>query len=335
MDWQHFLDENHVHYVTSGPNTKKGELSIKCPICGNEDPSEHLGINLTTGFWGCHRDQSHRGKSARTLIKALLGASSHTAQQIIQQYSKTDPDDLDEALMVLLEDRPDFVLKTAKQSLNPEFKDFYQIRPRGVTKRYFTYLQQRGFDNPQEMIDRYDLRCATTGRYKDRIIIPIHLNEELLGWTSRALGSPSVAPRYLASNGEVKTTIFNYDNLKEGGDRLIVTEGPFDAIKVDNSNFIFQRGNSRGMYYRATCTFGTSVTPSQYALLRSVSKKFKETWVLFDEGAQAPAVELASWIGAKVAYLPYGVKDPDELSMFRMQDLSSHYFDGFFGWKVP
>src|ERR1700690_250170 len=104
MDWIRFLDENNIHYVTRGPNTKRGEVSVHCPMCGDEDPSEHLGINLQTEKWGCLRDQSHRGKSARTLIKAMLGCSSPQAGLIVRQYSHSDPDSLESALLTLQTD---------------------------------------------------------------------------------------------------------------------------------------------------------------------------------------------------------------------------------------
>src|SRR5258706_108308 len=101
MDWRRFLEENNITFVDRGPNTKRGEVSIQCPMCGQDDPSEHLGINLQTGKWGCHRDANHRGKASRTLIKAILGCSSQQAGLIVKQYSHSDPDTLEAALFTL------------------------------------------------------------------------------------------------------------------------------------------------------------------------------------------------------------------------------------------
>lgn len=333
MDWQRFLDENNIHYVTRGPNTKRGELSIQCPMCGDEDPSEHLGINLQTGKWGCHRDAGHRGKSSRTLIKAILGCSSPQAGFIVKQYSHSDPDTLEAALAVLeadnrgtIEHDEDIAKQARRQQEGPQFKDFNRIKVRGITRRFFEYLQTRGYENPQDVIERYDLRCSLTGKYKDRIIIPVKHGGELIGWTSRALGKPKNAPRYLASSEDVKAFIYNYDQLKYGGDRLIVTEGPFDAIRID-SHCITQTP----LFCRATCTFGTSVTVSQIALLRALKKNFTQTWVLFDHGAEKPANDLAEWIGAKVANLPDGYDDPGELEN---EDLDYLGTKSFRGWWV-
>lgn len=334
MDWVRFLEENNVHYITRGPNTKRGEISIQCPMCGEDDPSEHLGINLQTGKWGCHRDQAHRGKSALTLIKAILGCSSTQSQLIVKQYNQADPDTLDSVLKVLEADNNEAInheedlAKLAKhQALGPQFNDFYQIKPRGLTKRFFKYLMERGYDDPQGIIEDYDLRCAMTGKYKDRVIIPIRLNGVLLGWTSRALGSPKNAPRYLASSEDVKTTVFNYDELKQGGERLFIVEGPFDAIMMDSFK---STEHKTPRQFRATCTFGTSVTISQIALLRALAKRYSQTWVLFDQGADQPANSLAEWVGAKVAYLPHGTKDPGELKIGDLKQCADPAFAGYF-----
>lgn len=329
MDWVRFLDENNVHYVTRGPNTKRGEVSIQCPMCGDDDPSEHLGVNLTTGKWGCHRDQSHRGKSSRTLVKAILGCSSQQAGFIVRQYSGSDPDTLDGVLATLEADHKGHIVesnlgvaeKARHQALGPQFRDFYDIRPRGITKRFFQYLMDRGYDNPEDVIENFDLKCALTGRYKDRIIIPVKLHGDLFGWTSRAIVDPRNAPRYLASNEDVKTTVLNYDNLKEGGKRLFIVEGPFDAIRMDS----YRHGD---VPFRATCTFGTSVSVSQYALLRKLVKSYDEAYVLFDQGADGPAEDLAQWVGAKKAYLPASIKDPGELSPVALKGFGNEDYTG-------
>ncbi len=324
MEWQRFLEENNIHYITRGPNTKRGEFSIHCPMCGEDDPSEHLGINPKSGHWGCLRDQGHRGKSPRTLVKAILGCSSQQAHHIVRQYSHADPDCLEAALAILEgDDFTDVAEKAAKQrSPEPEFNDFYEIKKKTITDRFYHYLRNRGFDDPSIVVRQYKLRCALTGRFKDRIIIPISLNGELLGWTARAIGKVTSAPRYLASSEEVKTTVYNYDELKQGGKRLFIVEGPFDAIRVDNFCRYFD--------VRATCTFGTSVVPSQYALLRNLIKRYDETYILFDRGAEGPANELSSWVGAKSILLPKNVDDPGELSDGQLDQMRHHRWDGYF-----
>lgn len=328
MDWVRFLEENQIHFITRGPNTKRGEVSIQCPMCGEDDPSEHLGINLKSENWGCHRDANHRGKSSRTLIKAIMHCSSQQAGLLVKQYSHSDPDTL-EAALASLEETQNFDLaeQVVNQELSPQFEHFSRIRPRGITKRFFQYLESR-VDDVVSVIARYNLRCAIAGKYKDRIIIPVTHAGELVGWTSRAITPTISAPRYLASSTHVKTTVWNYDALKSGGERLIVVEGPFDAIKVDNHNFTIAQDTP--VEFRATCTFGTTPTIAQIALLRALGKRFNDVWVLFDQGADGPGAELAEWIGAKQAFLPTGIDDPGELKPQHLGSFGSKYFGGYF-----
>jgi len=341
MDWQRFLEENNIHFVTRGPNTKRGEMSIHCPLCGPDDPSEHLGINPTSGFWGCLRDQSHRGKSARTLVKLILGCSSTQAGLIVKQYSHSDPDTLEAVLESLGAGGKGTILRELEAQEKSKYLDterqfnaFTKIRPRGITKRFFQYLVARGYNNPKDIIEYYDLRCALTGRYKDRIIIPVRHAGELLGWTSRAIAATVNAPRYLASSEDVKTTLFNYDELVKGGERLFIVEGPFDAIRMDSFGLEAAKvgewdPNLKMVDYRATCTFGTSVAISQIVLLRTLVKKFDETYILFDKGAEGPANNLADWTGAKLAYLPHGVDDPGDLEDFDLSHFSDRMYKGW------
>jgi hypothetical protein len=220
----------------------------------------------------------------------------------------------------------DVTAQTRRQRKDPEFNDFSKIKSRGITKRFFKYLQGRGYEDPTEIINKFDLRCASTGKYQDRIILPVRLNGELLGWTSRAIGNPKLAPRYLASSEDVKMTVLNYDELiKEGGQRLFIVEGPFDAIKMDGHVNLKSH-----MEIRATCTFGTSVTLSQIVLLRNLVKAFTETWILFDVGAERPANDICTWVGANLALLPSEVKDPSELSESNLDRAAGSFFPGYF-----
>jgi hypothetical protein len=322
MDWSRFLEENNIPFVTRSQNTKRGEVSVQCPMCGVEDPSMHLGINLQNDKWGCHRDSSHRGISPHVLVRALLNCSTKLSKLIVKQYSHSDPDSLESALAILNPETEAPEVEV-RRDFEGEFKGFGEIRPRGASKRFFNYLMSRGYNNPQNIIKNYNLKCAYAGPYKDRIIVPVRHCGELIGWTSRALGAPISAPRYLASSEDVKTTVFDYDYVKKGGNRLFVVEGPFDAIRLDSHGH-----DGRCFQVRATCTFGTSATISQIAILRALVKSYDEAYVLFDKGADGPASNLAQWIGAKIAHLPDRVDDPADLKPRHLDDAFERDFNG-------
>lgn len=305
MDWVALLEANNVEYVSRGPNTKRGEVSIRCPFCGDDDPSTHMGINLTTGTWGCLRNSRHRGRSTEWLLQHLLRISNHQAKLVVRQYDAADPDSElpDPATMF---DAP------AEAEAAPVVlempNDFRRIDYRqALTRPYWSYLERRGFEHPENMIRYYKLRCALIGRWKGRIIFPIYKDGVLIAWTGRAITPLQTAPRYLTNEGNtIKTTVMNYDKLmREGGRLLSVVEGPVDALKVDYF------GKPLGA--RATAVFGTSITGDQMLDLNRLAKRFDRVVILMDPDAVEAAFDLSEWLvggNISVGSLPDGIEDP-------------------------
>jgi hypothetical protein len=306
MDWPSFLTTHNIDYITAGPNTRKGEISIRCPWCGDDDPSEHLSISLSKDAFGCWRNTKHAGYKPTRLIAALLGCSFSHAQNIVQQYSAPDAGAFDDAMAMLQ--------ATAKPPQRPNAlvgglpSAFRQIKPAGLTGRFWHYLLQRGFDDVLALITEYKLLCCQTGRWKDRIILPLYQKQSLIGWTGRAIQPTTKAPRYLSSSEAIKHTIFNEDHLTDGGKTLYITEGPFDALKID---FYGKKFGSQ-----ATCLFGVNPTISQIAILHTILSSFEKVVILFDAEAFEAALSLHDSLSVKnvtIGSLPTGVKDPGEL----------------------
>lgn len=308
MDWVALFTDNNIEFVSRGPNTRKGEISIRCPICGDDDPSQHLGIALDKEAWGCHRNQQHRGKDPKRLIQALLNCSSAQAALVVAQYNQADPDSLP-----TLENAPAApVGPTEALKLLPEFKP---IPEKG---RFYNYLKNRGFDDPLELTTFYNVRCCTTGRWKDRIIIPVYHDDKLVAWTGRALQNPVMAPRYLSTSEAIKQTIWQSEDAEAGGKILFITEGPFDALKVDYYGAAYEAS--------AVAVFGTSITPDQIAILSELSRKFVKTVILLDTDAVEAAFALSDWLnGAIIGTLPEGIKDPGQLTSSQINKLLTQF----------
>jgi hypothetical protein len=305
MDWPAFLTDHSIEYVTSGSNTRKGQISIKCPYCGNDDPSEHLSISLTKDAFGCWRNAEHAGRKPYSLVAALLGCSFAQARLIVSQYDAADPGALGDALTLFESASEARKAVTGPLKLAPEFRP---ITPQGNAKRFWHYLEGRGFDDVTRLAAEYGLLCCHSGQYKDRIIIPLYDDGQLLGWTGRAIQNVVLAPRYLSTGPAITETIYNLDQLT-GADCLCITEGPFDALKVD------YYGKKHGI--RATCLFGVNATMSQIGLLRSVTPRFKQVKLLFDQDAVGPMFQIIDWLSAPnvvIGHLPQGVTDPGNLT---------------------
>lgn len=299
MNWIEFFNDNQIEYVTRGPNTARDHVSIRCPWCAEDDPSQHLGISLRGEGWGCLRNGSHRGRKSTQLISVLLGVSYPEAKVIEAQYSQTDP----EVFGKMVEPS---VSAKAEETL-----DLRPIKPIGSTAKYWRYLEKRGFSEPEKVIEQYRLKCCLTGRFKDRLIIPFYQGGELVAWTGRAIAPTLKAARYLSSK-LVKTTVFNEDGL-QGGETLFIVEGPFDALKLD---FYGQQYGAR-----ATCVFGTVMSMDQVAILSVLRKRFKRVLILFDADAVEQSWEAAHWLNCQIGSLPDGVKDPGELDERHIREI--------------
>lgn len=316
--WIEFLHRHNIHYVEYGPNTKKGEISIKCPMCG-DDPSEHLGINPRTGLWACWRSASHRGRSPFRLIMALLHCSYARARIIVEQHAYTDPDEFEELTNIRKEiTNPSTALKLPNA--------FHPIGPKAT--RFTDYLQKRGFDSPIKVVDVYDLHYAVTGRWKDRIIFPIYLGGELVTWTGRAIVNPKMAGRYLTASPDdenpaerallpITETVYQYDDLMQtGGDLLFFNEGPFDAIKIDYYGY--------HDYTRATCFFTANMSVSQHDMVSDLCKHFKKTRLLLDPEAieqQFSIIDQLGRHGVRLSVLEPGIEDPGAMQQSQVLDL--------------
>lgn len=304
MQWEQFLTDHSIEYVTQGPNTKKGEVSVQCPWCGEEDPSQHLGINLTREVWGCHRDGQHRGKSTVRLIQALLGCSVAQAGHLRSQYERSDPDDLSEALALLgSSEEPQ-----GEVDMTVRWPSEFRLPTKG--DRFSNYLHSRGFVNIRSLTKRHNLRCATTGRYKDRLIFPLYLNG-LIGWTGRAIIDPVSAPRYLASSENVKMTLYGYETPKHSGNLLVLVEGPFDALRINHIAYF-------GVH--AEALMGTSMTPSQLILIRQQAKNFDRVLIMLDAEAEGPAMQVEDAIATSNLrrYTLDPGEDPGNLTNYRL-----------------
>ena len=309
MDWISFLEAHDVPFVTRGPNTRRGQVSIQCPWCGDDDPSEHLSIALEKDAYGCWRNSQHAGRKPHPLVAALLGCSFSQAKLVVQQFSQADPETLEAAITAL-----GGVAAAPVQADGPVklLANFQPMKPNGLTGRFWRYLEYRGFDDVERLIKRYGLLCCQTGRWKDRIIVPLHSGGTLIGWTARAIQRTVTAPRYLTSSEAVKQMIFNEDDLK-GGRHLFITEGPFDALKVDFY------GSPR---IRATALFGVNPTPAQIGILRQVMKRYEKCSILFDAEAGEQAMALRDYLPqAAIALLPEGVGDPGGLNRRQVAQL--------------
>lgn len=319
INWLRTLNSAGIEYIERGSNVAKGHVNIHCPWCGAADPSHHLGIQLSTGYWGCWRNSQHRGKSPLRLLVRLLGISYHRAREMAGlDADYADPEGFDAVAARVLQRS---VVETAQLFKKQELaipEGNRPIKNSGATRRHWEYLvEQRGF-LPQDidlLMQWYLVVASVSGTYHDRILLPYVVDWEIVSWTARAISDARI--RYLdlskdESLVEPKQTLYNHDAAFDGGQVLLVVEGPFDALKLD------LYGRDWGV--RAVALSTNSISDQQIYLLEEASINFDRVLVMMDNAGQLGVVDsmrmkerLSQIHNLGFTPVPYGRKDGGDL----------------------
>lgn len=325
FDWIDFLTREGIPFALSGKNVKDGNVNIKCPWC-LDDPSEHLGVNLTTGLFSCWRDNFHKG-NAYALIRQLLGCTFNEAKSL---YDSQNKEIINDDFNKLLNN--EFFLEPAienedKNAFNlKKLNTFCNIKNDHKHSLFIKYLVDRKFDKKDidNLVQRYGLMSCFTGRWYYRIIIPIYELNTLCNWTGRHIGNSELRYLSLSSRFSEKTSsenpvapfnikelLLNYDLISKGGDVLVICEGPFDSIKLDFY------GHKHGLM--STCLFGLGISSRQLYLLKDLSYRFNKIVLLLDNNAEIQTLNMYSVLSENInnisCFNTYeGYKDPGEFS---------------------
>jgi hypothetical protein len=347
FDWLKFLDTYRIEYVMAGPNIGRNNAGIKCPFCG-DDPSFHLGISLDGKGFHCWREPSrgaHSGRSPHKLVMRLLGCSFTQAQAIVGDQDRKVVAN-DSTFDTDIKRRMSMAHSTTGHSsvgrleLLPEFKKIptftekpFQGRGPLVNSLFIPYLRRRGYSIKEidKLVERFDLHYALTGKFAYRLIIPVFMDGKLVNWTGRAVTTDTLRYKTLSHDMEVsrkadlppapmnvKDCLFDYDDLKNGGDILVLTEGPFDAMRI---TFFGEKYGIMG-----TCLFGKGVSKQQKDLLYRLLPLYDHVHTFFD--TDVGLASTFSWfpddMGIVRRDLPKNVKDPAELQRKQFTRLFDH-----------
>ena len=320
MDWIQFFEQNSIHYVTKGPNTGRGQISIQCPWCGQSDESQHLSVSLSGQGFRCWRQPTHSGKNPARLIQALLGCSWEQANSLAGNTT-VNLDDFMSKIRATL-NKPEVEVRISNLVLPSEFKQFSN---KPSAKPYVEYLRRRGYNDKQiQQAEDYGIYYASQGLYKGRIIFTVVENGKLVGWTGRTIYSNEMVryqtltndPEKAKERGEIPASspitefLLWHDRLSQtDADTIVLCEGPFDALRV----------NILGEYLGivSTCFFTSAMSAMQKNKLYEILPRFRHKYVLLDQGTFAKADKIRSELvsfGVEVKRLPKEIDDPGELT---------------------
>ena len=312
FDWLDFLQSRRIEYNTNSASATKGNVAVRCPFCGSDDPGTHMAISITGKGWRCWRNIKHSGKNPVPLVAALIRCTLDQAREIVGQPKGVDANFLDNVKNLLAEDSAPEEQKRPIRLPN-DFRPIAMVEDLPSGKPYAAYLRKRGYAEPRRLW-RWELYYCTRGFYSGRVMFPVRHKGELVGWTGRHIGRHTI--RYLSSSLEGRPAISNFllwrDNLvrysKRGFNTIILCEGPFDALRI---NWL---GRPHGIC--ATCFFTASPSPSQVNLLHNLLPRFERKLLMLDQGTLPTALRLTwelSSLDVHARYLPLGVKDPGEI----------------------
>lgn len=326
IDWRDLLTRESIPFIERGANVKRGEINIKCPFCGSADPSFHMGLNLDTGWFSCWRNKArHSGKSPLRLLMALLRIPYWKAREIAGlQADFIDPEGFD-ALAARLLGRAspsDLALVPKRQFLRWP-SGFERISNRTRDRRHRAYLEDRGFDFVDDLIEWYDLRMTIRrpakedeADFRDRILIPYTIDGDLVTWTGRAIGRSEIRYKDLSPDHSLvpaKETLYNYDCIAKGGRVLVIQEGPFDVLKIDFYGY--------GVGVRSVGLSTNSINEEQAFMIEEAVGQFDRKLLMMDNATPLGVVdgmrmrqELAFIPDLEVVPVPFGCKDSGALT---------------------
>ena len=174
-------------------------------------------------------------------------------------------------------------------------------------------------DRLAALIPQFDLRFDEQER---RVVFPVREGGRELGYTARSIDARQ-RKRWIDYPYENchKTTIYDADRVRAGGNTLFIVEGPFDALMVTAA---IQPGNNSV----TTAFFGSMPTDQQLAQVATVAPFYRMVYMMLDENVWGRCFHLARVV-AKLAGVPnvgainigFEYRDPGAMRFEELQRL--------------
>jgi hypothetical protein len=290
MNIRDFLRQRNVPLKEHGEHqhATAGWINVDCPSCSPRSGRYRLGINLSYLYASCW------SCGPKKLLDVLVDITGMSRKEMAGNFGQLD--------------------RTV--SRREEHRGTLKM-PKGVgpmLPAHLKYLRRRYF-SPDELSRVWGVQ----GIGKDaalpwRLFIPIHFRGEVVSWTTRSLSDQHERRYWSAAPDQEaiphKRVLYGVDYVRH---TAIVVEGPTDVWRIGPG---------------AVCTFGTSFTQSQLALLSGLVRVV----VCFDTepAAQRQAQRLASTIAPSVSevfLVTLPAADPGSASEANVARLRRRFLD--------
>jgi hypothetical protein len=241
-----------IRNLDGGRGYERGVRLVSCPLCDDAELDRGRGwINVNRKYCGCMNAGCpvEEGVPATEYVRRVEGYRTRT-----------------EALGMLLRDYPDFSVPVAPPTRLAAYADWCELPPSTLITEHpgrapsLLYDESRAFIKRQWGLtardaERWGLRHCVHGRHAFRIIIPIMLGGQLVGFQARTFRHAE--PKYLTSvygvYGErgaecgrpTEALLYNLDAVTEGCD-VILVEGAGDVMAFDREESRRRSGATAG-----------------------------------------------------------------------------------------
>lgn len=204
-----------VEWRDHGSNTSRGNVTIRCPWCGDSDYSGHLKVSETKEAYLCMRNARHAGYHLVRLLMAL-GMQRDDALELRRNCLTARPEQ---------PSAPELEQGQYRKQISDQW---YRFQSAVDSRRCLNYLRKRGFDDPLSVAGNHDLRFAQRGPWASRLLLPLPEQYEVESWVGRAMVS-DLDPKYRMEQENSEGLIY----LPRGPRSIMeIVEGPMDALKL-------------------------------------------------------------------------------------------------------
>jgi hypothetical protein len=265
-DWRKLFDSIRVNWVDRNRNIPPGNIGIRCPWCGQNDPSFHMSVSESKPAYRCMRSpQRHSGLNPAFLIQAL-GFSRTDAVRLLNEF-KTNA--------------PAAERETITRAPGEMQKIWDRFLPAAENQECLDYLYtKRGFPDPVTVCDRYDLRYSPAGQWAKRVLFPVTRENEVISWSGRAI-RPTDGLRYNMPTMTHTDLLYIPRPIELIN---VFVEGPMDALKVAVAT------ESHGI--SVVGLLGLSLSPAKLLRLRSIMRDSRCMLVSVDSTVNVADISL-------------------------------------------
>lgn len=255
-------------------NKQSSEITYHCPFCpslGKRNDDRKLYVNVNKLLWHCKRCDS-----AGSLNQGSSDLYSVDMYNDIVRWLDPSSCREDEDMESDFYHIPEFKIVDYKDSIPYE------------------YMKSRGFSD--EDMEKYSIRISGVDEFIGRVVIPNKIISN--NWTDMYSARSYVghSNKYKnPSNSKKSRILFNYDNIPDNPDYMILNEGMLDSIIAGDFS---------------VASFGKNLSNEQKRLI--IQKNPKKLYVSFDSDAKDNAINVCDSIMNSSSITTYLVELPDD-----------------------